>query len=67
VWSPSSDAKDRNPSWYAERGIREYWFAEPVDGDDRDALIVMYELATTMAGSTEYVERRRVTLKELAG
>jgi Uma2 family endonuclease len=65
VWSPSSDAKDRNPRWYAERGIREYWLAEPIDGDDWGATITMYELATTMAGSTEYVERRRVTLDEL--
>ncbi|GAA4694911.1 Uma2 family endonuclease [Phytohabitans rumicis] len=65
VWSPSSDKKDRNPSWYAERGIPEYWLAEPIEGDPWGALVTMYELANTLAGSTEYVERRRATLAEL--
>lgn len=65
VWSPSSDAKDRNPSWYAERGIPQYWLAEPIEGDKYGAMVTMYELAHTMSGATEYVERRRVTLAEL--
>jgi Uma2 family endonuclease len=65
VWSPSSDKKDRNPSWYAERGIPEYWLAEPIDGEPWGSLVTMYELAHTLSGNTEYVERRRVTLAEL--
>jgi Uma2 family endonuclease len=65
VWSPSSDKKDRNPSWYAERDIPEYWLAEPIEGDKYGALVTMYELARTPSGTTHYVERRRVTLAEL--
>lgn len=28
IWSPGSDAKDRNSAWYAERGIPGYWDLE---------------------------------------
>jgi Uma2 family endonuclease len=65
VWSPSSDKKDRNPSWYADQGIPQYWLAVPIKGEPRGAQVTMYELTQTPSGTAEYVERRRVTLAEL--
>jgi Uma2 family endonuclease len=65
VWSPSSDDKDRNPQWYADRGIAEYWLAEPIEGDTWGALITQYQLARTPAGTAAYVETGRTTLAAL--
>jgi Uma2 family endonuclease len=65
VWSPSSDDKDRNPDWYAEVGIPEYWLAEPIEGDKWGALITMYELARAPSGTAAYIETRKATLAEL--
>ncbi len=65
VWSPSSDDKDRNPQWYAQRGIAEYWLAEPIEGDTWGALITQYQLARTPGGTVTYVETGRTTLAAL--
>jgi len=65
VWSPSSDAKDRNPQWYAELGIPAYWLAEPIEGQKWAALITQYELARTPSGTTAYIEIGKTTLDEL--
>ena len=65
VWSESSDDKDWNSQWYADRGIPEYWLAEPVAGDKFGALITRYELARTASGQARYVEIDTVTLAKL--
>jgi Uma2 family endonuclease len=65
VWSPSSGDKDRNPRWYADRGIAEYWLAEPIEGDTWGAPITQYQLARTPAGTAAYVETGRTTLAAL--
>jgi hypothetical protein len=64
-WAPSSGDKDRNPRWYADRGIAEYWLAEPIEGDTWGALITQYQLARTPAGTAAYVETGRTTLAAL--
>jgi Uma2 family endonuclease len=65
VWSPSSDDEDRNPTWYAERGIAEYWLAEPIEGDRWGALIMQYELIRTPSGTAAFVEKGKTTLAAL--
>jgi hypothetical protein len=66
VWSPSSDAKDRNPQWYAERGIPAYWLAEPIEGQKWAALITRYKFArNTPSGTAAYIEVGKTTLDEL--
>jgi Uma2 family endonuclease len=60
VWSRSSDAKDHNPQWYADRGIPEYWLATPIKGEKWGALIAMYELDRPV-----YRKIREATLAEL--
>lgn len=66
IWSPSSDDKDRNPHWYAERGIPGYWLAEPIEGQKWGALITQYELARTPSGTAAYIEVGKITLEQLA-
>lgn len=65
IWSPSSDGKDRNPQWYADRGIPRYWLAEPIDGDKRNAMITMHKLVRSIAGAATYVETQRASLVDL--
>jgi Uma2 family endonuclease len=65
VWAPSSDDKDRDPRWYADRGIPEYWLAEPVEGEKWGALITRRELAHTPGGTTAFVETGKTTLEAL--
>lgn len=45
VVSASSAKKDRDPQWYADRGIEEYWLVGRVDDDAYDALITTHRLA----------------------
>jgi len=65
VWSPASDDQDRNPQWYVERGIAEYWLAEPIEGDTWGALVTQYQLARTPSGTPAYMETGRTTLTAL--
>jgi Uma2 family endonuclease len=63
VWSPWSDEKER--TWYARRGIAEYWLAEPIEGDRWGALITQYELIRTPSGTAAFVEKGKTTLTAL--
>ncbi|GAA1839389.1 Uma2 family endonuclease [Asanoa iriomotensis] len=65
VWSASSDSKDRNAYWHADRGIQEYWFAEPVKGEKWAARVTIFKLGRTASGAVDYVEQRIATLDEL--
>lgn len=67
VWSPSSDTKDHEElRWYAERGIAEYWLAEPIgDGRTLTATITRYVLATSVDGEPLYVQAGVTTLADL--
>jgi Uma2 family endonuclease len=67
VWSPSSDTKDHTQmQWYAERGVAEYWLAEPVgDGSTLDATITKFTLAANADDEPLYVRAGVTTLAEL--
>jgi Uma2 family endonuclease len=65
VWSESSDEKDRDTNWYADRGIPEYRLAEPIEGETWGALITMHKLARTPSGESAYVKTDQTTLAEL--
>jgi Uma2 family endonuclease len=66
VWSRSSERKDRNPQWYADVGIPEYWLAKPIEVGNWDARITMYELRPILGSDAPvYVETGKVTLSEL--
>jgi Uma2 family endonuclease len=64
VLSRGSAKKDRDPQWYADRRIPEYWLVEPVGDDVWDALVTMHELVVD-ADRPGYRETGRTTLNEL--
>lgn len=48
--------------WYADRGIVEYWLAEPAEGDRWGAIVSRYALARTAAGDAAYIRTDVTTL-----
>ncbi len=62
VWSPSSDSKDHDLRWYAERNIPTYWLVEPIDGERLGALITIFDLVRAESGTATYLEREKTTL-----
>jgi uncharacterized protein (DUF2237 family) len=51
--------------WYADRGIPEYWLAEPAEGDRWGAVLTRYALARTASGDAAYIKSDVTTLDAL--